>query len=152
MTTSKFMQAALAAAVLASFSSLAAAKTCQLEIAGTDQMTFDKKELKVAADCTEVQLTLKHTGKMPVASMGHNWVLTETKDMQAAATAGMSAGAAGNYVKESPQVLAHSKLIGGGQSTSVTFPTSKLKKGGDYTYFCSFPGHWAVMNGKLVFG
>ena len=152
MATSTYIRAAFAATVLATFSSRAAAKTCQLEIDSTDQMTFNKKELAVAADCTEVQLTLKHTGKMPVTAMGHNWVLTETKDMQAAATAGMSAGATSNYVKESPQIIAHTKLVGGGQSTSVTFPTSKLKKGGDYTYFCSFPGHWAVMKGKLKFG
>ena len=152
MITSTYILASFAAAVLATFSSVAAAKTCQLEIEGTDQMTYNKKELAVAADCTEVQLTLKHTGKMPVTAMGHNWVLTETKDMQAAATAGMSAGATSNYVKEGPQVIAHTKLVGGGQSTSVTFPTSKLKKGGDYTFFCSFPGHWAVMKGKLKFG
>ena len=25
-----------------------------------------------------------------------------------------------------------------------------LQRGGDYTYFCSFPGHWNVMRGKLV--
>ncbi|MET0658631.1 MAG: plastocyanin/azurin family copper-binding protein, partial [Steroidobacteraceae bacterium] len=80
MATSTYLRAACAAAVLATFSSVAAAKTCQLAIDGTDQMTFDKKELAVAADCTEVQLTLKHTGKMPVTAMGHNWVLTETKD------------------------------------------------------------------------
>lgn len=152
MATSTYLHTAWVAAALLGFSSMAAAKTCQLEIAGTDQMTFDKKELTVPADCTEVQLTLKHTGKMPVTAMGHNWVLTETKDMNAVATAGMSAGAAASYVKEEPRVLAHTKLVGGGQSVSVTFPTSKLKKGGDYTYFCSFPGHWAVMKGKLKFG
>jgi azurin len=152
MATLKYIPAAVAAAVLLGFSSMASAKTCQLQIEGTDQMTFNKKELAVPADCTEVQLTLKHTGKMPVTAMGHNWVLTETKDMQAMATAGMSAGATKDYVKEDPKVLAHTKLVGGGQSTSVTFPTSKLKKGGDYTFFCSFPGHWAVMKGKLTFG
>ena len=153
MAISTYIHAALATAVLATFSSVAAAKTCQLEIEGTDQMTFNKKELAVAADCTEVQLTLKHTGKMPVTAMGHNWVLTETKDMQAVATAGMSAGAAKDYVPPGDaRVIAFTKLVGGGQTTSVTFPTSKLKKGGDYTFFCSFPGHWAVMKGKLTFG
>jgi azurin len=152
MANSTRIHAALVAVALLGCSSLAAAKTCQLEIEGTDQMTFNKKELAVAADCTEVQLTLKHTGKLSAQQMGHNWVLTETKDMNAVATAGMSAGLQGNYVKEEPRVLAHTKVIGGGETTSVTFPTSKLKKGGDYTFFCSFPGHWAVMKGKLTFG
>jgi azurin len=152
MATSTYFHVAVAAAALLGFSSMAAAKTCQLQIEGTDQMTFNKKELAVAGDCTEVQLTLKHTGKLPVTAMGHNWVLTETKDMQAVATAGMSAGAANNYVKDDGRVIAHTKLVGGGQETSVTVPTSKLKKGGDYTFFCSFPGHYAVMKGKLTFG
>jgi azurin len=33
----------------------------------------------------------------------------------------------------------------------VKFPTSALTKGGDYTFFCSFPGHAALMKGKLAF-
>ena len=41
---------------------------------------FDKKEIAVAADCTEVEVTLKHTGKLPAQPMGHNWVLTKTAD------------------------------------------------------------------------
>lgn len=33
-------------------------------------MQYDKKELTVAGDCAEVELTLKHTGKLPAAAMG----------------------------------------------------------------------------------
>ena len=53
--------------------------------------------------------------------------------------------------KKDPRVLAHTAVIGGGQSTSVTFSTAALRKGGDYTFFCSFPGHFAMMKGKLIF-
>lgn len=49
-------------------------------------------------------------------------------------------------------MIAHTKVIGGGDSTTVSFATSKLSKGGDYTFFCSFPGHWAMMKGTLSFG
>ena len=52
-----------------------------MEISGTDQMQFDKKEIAVAADCTEVEVTLKHTGKLPAQAMGHNWVLAKTSDL-----------------------------------------------------------------------
>ena len=41
--------------------------------------------------------------------------------------------------------------IGGGESTEITFSTEKLKSGGDYSFFCSFPGHWAIMKGKFKF-
>jgi azurin len=43
-------------------------------------------------------------------------------------------------------------MIGGGQSTSVTFPASLLMKGGSYMYLCTFPGHNALMRGKFNFG
>lgn len=129
------------------------AKTCELSIDSTDQMTFSAKELSVGADCTEVKLTQHHVGKLAKNVMGHNWVLTKTADYQPVAQDGMKAGLDADYLKaDDDRVIAHTALIGGGETTSVTFPVSKLEKGGDYTFFCSFPGHWAVMHGKLVFG
>ena len=139
--------------VLAAPGAFAADKVCKLDIASTDQMTFDKKELSVAADCTSVELTLHHVGKMPAAAMGHNWVLAKTADAQAVANDGLSAGVANDHIKKGDtRVIAHTKIIGGGQTTSVTFPTSALKKGEAYTYFCTFPGHIALMKGTLKFG
>lgn len=141
----------VAAALL--FSTQLQAKTCELEIDSTDQMTFSTKELKVAGDCTEVKLTLHHTGKLAKAAMGHNWVLTRTPDYQGVATDGLKAGAGNDYLPtDDARIIAHTRLIGGGESDSVTFPVSALEKGGDYTFFCSFPGHWAIMKGVLVFG
>ena len=116
-------------------------------------MTYSTKEVKVAGDCTELKLTLKHVGKMPVSAMGHNLVLTKTEDFKAVAKAGGKTTAADNYVpKDDARVLAHTKLIGGGESDTITIPMDKFQKGGDYTFFCSFPGHWSVMKGKLIFG
>lgn len=130
----------------------AADKVCKLEIAGTDQMQFDKKELVVAPDCTSVELTLKHTGKLAANAMGHNWVLVKTADAAGVATDGIGAGLANDYVKKGDtRVIAHTKVIGGGETTTVTFPTSKLTKGESYTYICSFPGHWSIMKGTLKF-
>ncbi|WP_286916679.1 azurin [Pseudomonas sp. UBA6276] len=85
--------------------------------------------------------------------MGHNWVLTRAADYQPVAMAGMRTSMADSYLpKGDARVLAHTAVIGGGQSTSVTFSTAKLTKGGDYTFFCSFPGHFAMMKGRFVFG
>ncbi|MBT6073693.1 MAG: azurin, partial [Gammaproteobacteria bacterium] len=39
---------------------------------------------------------------------------------------------------------------GGGAETSVTFSGDLLTAGGDYTFFCSFPGHYAIMKGLFV--
>jgi azurin len=131
----------------------AADKVCKLAISGTDLMQYDKKELDVAGDCTTVELTLTHAGKLPKEAMGHNWVLVNTPDLSAVANAGMSAGPANNYVTPGDKkVLASTKIVGGGESATVTFPASLLKKGGAYSYLCTFPGHNSAMRGVLKFG
>jgi len=128
-------------------------KVCKLEITGTDAMQFDKKELSVAADCTQVELTLHHSGKLPAQAMGHNWVLAKTADVSGIASDGVGAGFAKDHIKDGDaRVIAHTKIVGGGQSTSVTFPMSKLKAGESYTSFCSFPGHSSIMKGTFKVG
>jgi azurin len=131
----------------------AADKVCKVAIGGNDAMQYDKKELDAAGDCTQIELTLTHTGKLPAAAMGHNWVLVKTADVTTVANAGMSAGLPNNYLTPGdPHVIASTKVIGGGQSATVTFPTSKLTKGGDYTFMCTFPGHYVIMKGSFKFG
>ena len=131
----------------------AADKVCKLEISGTDQMQFDKKELTVAADCTQVELTLHHSGKLPAQAMGHNWVLSRTADMSGVVGDGVGAGFANNHIKAGDaRVIVHTKIVGGGQSDTITFATSALKKGEAYSYFCTFPGHSSMMKGVLKFG
>lgn len=138
--------AALVSANMAAGAALA--KTCDLAIEGNDAMQFNKKELSVSKDCTEVKLTLKHTGKLPKASMGHNWTLAEDKDMQGVVSAAITAGLANDYMpKDDKRILAHTKLVGGGESDSVTFKTAGMKPGTAYKFFCTFPGHSGIMNG-----
>lgn len=139
--------------VLLGLASLPAwARTCALSIGSDDAMRFDQAELRVDADCDEVVLTLRHDGTRPVTSMGHNWVLVAAADLQPVAVAGARAKAADGYLpKADRRVIAHTGLIGGGQSTTLRFSTAGLVRGGDYRYFCSFPGHWRSMQGRLVF-
>ncbi len=139
--------------LLVAFAPAAFAKTCKVAIGSNDAMQFDTAEIKIAGDCTKVELTLKHTGKMPVTAMGHNWVLARSEDVRAIAIAGQRAGAAAGYLpRDDARIVARTTLIGGGQSTRISFPTAALRRGGDYTFFCSFPGHWNVMKGRFVFG
>ncbi|HSY07096.1 MAG TPA: azurin [Steroidobacteraceae bacterium] len=129
----------------------AASKVCKLEISANDAIQYDKKQLTITADCTQVELTLTHTGKLPAQSMGHDWVLVKADDVQAVASDGLTAGIANGYVKkDDPRVIAHTKIVGGGESTSVSFATAALKKGQSYKYLCTFPGHNALMNGDFI--
>ena len=131
----------------------AMAADCAVTVEGNDQMQFNVKNIEVPKSCKSYTVTLKHVGKMPKSSMGHNMVLTTTADATAPAADGMKAGAAADYVKAGDtRVIAHTKVIGGGETTSMTIDVAKLKAGTDYTYFCSFPGHSFIMKGVLKLG
>lgn len=123
---------------------------CSFALEGNDAMQFNTKDIVVPASCTEFTINLTHTGTMPVAAMGHNVVITTTADLSAVDKDGIAAGAANDYVKPGDErIIAHSKLIGGGESTSVTFDVSKISSGGPFTFFCSFPGHVGLMQGTI---
>lgn len=119
----------------------------EITIEGNDQMKFNKNELKVKAGQT-VKLTLKHVGKMKKAVMGHNWVLlTKGTDINAFGQKAVDAKA-NDYIPEgSDQIIAHTDLVGGGESTTVEF---EAPEAGTYDFICSFPGHFSVMKGKFI--
>ena len=126
-------------------------QNCAATIEGNDAIQFSLKEMRVSSSCDSYTLTLKHTGTLAANVMGHNWVLTATADYQAVAVAGQAIGAEYDYVPPNDdRVLAATKIIGGGEETSITFDVSALEPGGDYTYFCSFTAHYVLMNGKLI--
>ncbi|TWI12025.1 azurin [Aerolutibacter ruishenii] len=124
---------------------------CATEIESNDAMQYNVGSIAVPASCSEFKITLKHTGKLPVTAMGHNVVIAKAADMQGVAADGIAAGAAAAYVKaDDARVIAHTSLVGGGESTSVSFAVSKIKDGGPYEFFCSFPGHSALMKGTIA--
>ena len=123
---------------------------CTLTVEGNDQIQFVQKELRVSSSCSEITVTLKHIGQLAVNIMGHNWVLSKTEDYMALAQAGQTAGPPAYLPAGDARVIATTDVIGGGQETTITFAASGLVAGGDYTYFCSFPGHFVLMNGKLI--
>lgn len=139
------------ASVLALASAPLLAAECSVEVQSTDQMTFDTKEIKVSKSCKTFTIDLKHVGNLPRHVMGHNLVLAKTADVPGVNTDGIAAGVDKGYLKEGDErVIAHTKLIGGGESDSVTFDVSKLDAAESYQFFCSFPGHAALMKGALT--
>ena len=145
--------ATVAAAPAADGKPAAMVSDCATSIEGNDAMQFNVGSITVPASCSEFTITLKHVGQLPVAAMGHNVVIAQASDREAIATDGMAAGVDGNYVKAGDaRIIAHTKLVGGGGTTSVTFPVSKIQGAGPYEFFCSFPGHWAVMKGPIQVG
>ena len=121
---------------------------CATTIEGNDAMQYNADSITVPASCTQFTINLKHVGAMAVNVMGHNVVVAKEADMAGIAADGMAA--APEHVKDGDaRVIAHTRMIGGGESASVTFDVAKLGDGGPYKFFCSFPGHMTLMQGSL---
>jgi azurin len=121
-----------------------------LELTGNDQMQYSAKTLEVTAG-EKVTLTFKHIGTLPAVAMGHNVIiLKQGTVIPTFATKAMSAKDQG-YIPQDPEsvamMVAHTKLIGGGESDTITFTAPEA---GAYPYICSFPGHFAIMQGVLT--
>ncbi|MDN3723950.1 azurin [Aequorivita sp. SDUM287046] len=123
-------------------------QVAEITITGNDQMKFDKSEIRVKAG-QKVRLTLKHVGKMDKTVMGHNWALL-TKDADMAAVGQASAVASEtDYIPTDMQdkFIAYTKMLGGGETDTIEFDAPEP---GTYTFMCTFPGHYALMNGKFI--
>lgn len=123
-------------------------KEAVVTIEGNDQMKFNKTEIRVKAG-QKVKLTLKHVGKMEKAVMGHNWALL-VKDADVATVGNAAAMAADNdYIPAdmTDQIIVHTKMIGGGETATIEFDAPAP---GTYTFMCTFPGHYALMQGKFI--
>jgi len=111
-----------------------------------DQMKFDKKIIKVNSN-QKVTLTLNHNGRFPASSMGHNFVLIKN-DIDVNAYALKAAGARNSeYIPEGGDELAYTKMLGGGESDTITFDAPEP---GTYIFICSFPGHYQLMMGEFI--
>ncbi len=116
-------------------------------------MQYSTQAAEIPKSCKQFTVTLKHVGKLPKSVMGHNWVLSRAADEPGIDADGIQAGLDNNYLKPGDtRVIAHTKIVGGGESDSTTFPAAVLKAGESYVFFCSFPGHVALMKGTLNLG
>ena len=116
-------------------------------ITSNDGMRFDVRKINVSSG-QKVRVTLTHTGKLDKRIMGHNVVFL-TNGVKPSAFAVKAAAARDNdYIpEETTEVIAHTKMIGGGETTVIEFIAPEA---GTYNYICSFPGHYAMMKGKLI--
>ena len=134
----------------ASTAAAPAAGNCATTVESNDNMQFNTKDIQVSKACKEFTITLKHTGTQPKSGMGHNIVISKAEDMDGILKDGAAAGADADYVKAGDaRIVGHTKLIGGGEEASVTVDPAKLADG-SYKFYCSFPGHGALMNGTVT--
>jgi azurin len=141
----------VAASLLTLASGHLLAAECSVDVDSTDQMSFTTKAIEIDKSCKEFTVNLKHSGSLPKNVMGHNLVISKEADMQPIATDGLSAGIDKNYLKDGDaRVIAHTKIIGAGETDSLKIDVSKLDPNEKYGFFCSFPGHISMMKGAVT--
>lgn len=141
----------VAASLLTLASGHLLAAECSVVVDSTDQMSFNTKAIDIDKSCKEFTVKLTHSGSLPKNVMGHNLVISKEADMQPIATDGLSAGIDKQYLKEGDaRVIAHTKIIGAGETDSLTIDVSKLDPAEKYGFFCSFPGHISMMKGTVT--
>lgn len=123
----------------------------EIKITGNDTMQYDTKAFEVKAG-QKVKLTFTNIGKLPKVAMGHNVVVLKKGSEKQAFAMEAIKFAANDYIPTSApfkdQIIAHTKILGPGESESIEFTAPA--ETGDYPYLCTFPGHFAVMNGIMT--
>ena len=112
-----------------------------------NEMKFEETEFTVQPG-QKVTLVFKNTATSP--SMQHNVVVLNSNDdadAKRVGEEGMKAGANNDYVPEDPAVLANTPIAPPGETVEVTFTAPS--EPGTYRYICTFPGHWATMQGTM---
>ncbi|WP_299054781.1 azurin [uncultured Polaribacter sp.] len=118
-----------------------------INLTTSDAMKFNTKKIVVKAG-QKIKLTLSHKGKLDKRVMGHNFVLLK-KGTKLSSFASKAAAAKNNdYIPEDDsEVIAHTKMIGGQEKTTIEFEAPAT---GEYDFICSFPAHFAMMKGKFI--
>ncbi len=108
-------------------------------------MAYEPAQLEVPAGA-KVTLSLQNNAKSE--AMIHNAVIIKAGKQSAVTELGMAAGPEKDYIPESDDIIAATKLVKPGESTEITFE-APLKKG-TYQYICTYPGHTAMKGVLLV--
>ena len=125
---------------------LAAIERIELDaIAG---LQYAQKELRVKPG-SKVALTFRNLDP----SMPHNVAIVQPDRLTAIMDASMKLasspkGVAQHYVPNDKGVIAMSPILQSGNSYVIYFRAPR--KLGTYPFLCTFPGHWHVMQGKLI--
>ncbi len=115
------------------------------------QFIYDIKEFTVKPG-QKVKLTLINPADS-VTRQPHNVLIVKPGKKDVVGMAANNAMADPNFlttkqaVPDSEEILHASKLVQAGEQDTMEFtaPTEP----GDYPYICTYPGHWALMNGVM---
>ncbi len=124
--------------------------TDHINLTGDDQMHYNDTAFTVKAG-QEITLDMKNIGKLPAAAMSHNVVIlkpgSSIDDFGNDAVNAKDNGYIPTDKKFQDEIIAHTKMLGPGESDQITFT---LPSAGKYPFLCSFPGHHLTMRGTIT--
>ena len=110
-----------------------------------DTMAYETTEFTVKEGAT-VKIVMDNIATLD--AMQHNVViLAPGADAQAVGMAAVQAGEASDYIPDDANVLYYTPLAKPGEQTVVEFTAPAP---GEYTFICTFPGHFALMKGVMT--
>lgn len=112
-----------------------------------NQMKYEQTEFTVEAG-SEVSLTFDNVASSP--AMKHNVVIldgTGDKLVQRVGNAALDAADSG-YIPDDDAILAATEMADPGETVTMTFTAPS--EPGTYTYICTFPGHFMMMQGTMT--
>jgi azurin len=128
----------------------ASAQDAKIEITGNDQMQYSTKAFEVT-EGQKVVLSFKHIGQLPAVAMGHNVVILQAGTPVPAFATKCAPAKDTGYIPQDEEsqkeMVAHTKMLGGGESDEITFTAPAA---GEYPFICTFPGHFAIMQGVMT--
>jgi len=107
-----------------------------------DQMKYRQTEITLKAD-TKTRIKMKNIAT--VAAMQHNIVIVKKGSEDAVGQAALAAGEAKGYIPEHADILAATKMAKPGETTTVVVSLPA----GEYSFICTFPGHYMMMRGTV---
>lgn len=112
-----------------------------IEVSGLDNMRYDKEVIE-AQPGEELRIVFTTESDMPPEAMQHNLVvMTLEADIDDFAMASMMSPDDGYIAPErDDEYIARSEMVPGGETSEFTFTVPE--EPGDYTYICTFPGHY----------
>ena len=114
---------------------------------GATEFKYDKETLEAPAG-SKIKLKFSNNTNSN-DEVGHNWVLVKPGQEDSVLANGIAAGDDKDWLNtDDPGIIAHTRLIEGDQSNSITFDAPPP---GSYMYVCTFPEHYAGgMKGTLT--
>ena len=113
-----------------------------VEITGDDFMKFNVTSFEVKPG-QRVTVRLKNIGELPKEAVAHNWVLLAKETYAPRFIEAGSSHPEKDYIafEQEFYILAKTKMLGPGESDSVTFRAPRDP--GPHEYVCTFPEHYA---------